>query len=297
MIKRIFLDTNIILQFPEIFLSSNSEKKFIIPDIVIEEIKNLNNEQIVENTLRIIKSLEASHQLKIINSEEFNKISYISLKKGIKLFHVVYSNIILDYTYSHKDAEIFLITNDKEFLDFCISKKIKAYTIEYFKNSKTNITENKSANDEIVKNIQVLRQKRNNELLSILSTAVVSSFLTFVITTYFYFILNFLLEYKSIWINILIFIIIIALGFLIFYFRAKRRLYYGIIEFVIGVYSALDSLSKTNLLDVENFSTLVKLSAGFYIMVRGLENFGKGLKISSNQKLFGIWIKFFPENN
>lgn len=70
---------------------------------------------------------------------------------------------------------------------------------------------------------------------------------------------------------------IMALGFAVFLIRSHYRLLYGYIEFLVGVLSALSTILIC--LKKESFVYYDILGAlgGFYIIVRGLDNIGKGI--------------------
>lgn len=83
--------------------------------------------------------------------------------------------------------------------------------------------------------------------------------------------------------GILPYLIVLA-GFLAYYARQKLRFTYGIIEVLFGVCLCMIDLSNTPTLRVEDLGAvlasvpLAKEVAGFYVVVRGLDNIGKAIK-------------------
>jgi VIT1/CCC1 family predicted Fe2+/Mn2+ transporter len=73
-------------------------------------------------------------------------------------------------------------------------------------------------------------------------------------------------------------ILLFILGFVVYAIRSRMRLYYGIIEFFIGLYSSV-SVFTPKRFDYTDLSVLeiIQILGGIYIMVRGLDNVSKAL--------------------
>lgn len=77
----------------------------------------------------------------------------------------------------------------------------------------------------------------------------------------------------------------ILIGTFLFYFRERRRLFYGILELSFGATSVTWLVvSNTNLTDISFYVTLF---GGFYIIVRGWDNIYKATQNSS----IGFWMQ------
>lgn len=85
----------------------------------------------------------------------------------------------------------------------------------------------------------------------------------------------------------------IALGILLYVFRQRQRILYGMSEAVVGVMVAISHVTNGSIQDhLDNPELyLAVLTAGIYLVVRGLDNIGEGLRNNSNdnfiKKLFG----------
>lgn len=83
---------------------------------------------------------------------------------------------------------------------------------------------------------------------------------------------------------IMLIVLAISSGFIFYSFRRRRRRVYGFIEVAAGaatfVFAFVEmveiSTSANNLRDNLQFSTILKLAGGMYIIVRGLDNIGEG---------------------
>ncbi len=81
-----------------------------------------------------------------------------------------------------------------------------------------------------------------------------------------------------------------VVGFLLFWFRSRYRLSYGIVEGLFGLFTAA-RLANPATYDSTFFLQLV---AGLYIIVRGLDNTEKGIE---GTKFEPKWKRFFSRRN
>lgn len=81
-------------------------------------------------------------------------------------------------------------------------------------------------------------------------------------------------------------------GILLFWIRSRWRWGYGSAEFIIGVLITYNGFHSVLAKDKVDAMEIIKLSSGLYVMVRGLDNFGKGLK---GYSLESKWKRVFPE--
>lgn len=84
------------------------------------------------------------------------------------------------------------------------------------------------------------------------------------------------------------------LGILLFWYRQRYRLSYGVFEFLVGVMMAyfvfLPSFDFKTLGVIQGLQIL----GGLYVMVRGLDNIGKGIEEGS--RLESIWNRIFEHH-
>ena len=88
-----------------------------------------------------------------------------------------------------------------------------------------------------------------------------------------------------------IIIILPLLGFLLYWCRQRYRLVYGTLEFLVGTLTSFYVFYPT--FDYASLSIIqsMQILGGLYIMVRGLDNFGKGL---NGTKYEEFWTNIFP---
>lgn len=85
-------------------------------------------------------------------------------------------------------------------------------------------------------------------------------------------------------------VLLIGLGLALFWFRSRWRLAYGLFEYLVGVVGTVVVFFPA--FDYAQLTTAqgLQVLGGLYVMVRGLDNIGKGLE---GTKWAGIWSRVF----
>ncbi len=267
------LDTNIILMYPQILAY---DTKLIIPNTVLQEIqakakKNTN----VNSILKIIKDNKSHIQIKKADTLKREEIP--SDFTGLSEVDISIATLSKNYKDGHVSEQVFVATHDK-------------LLSEYLKNIGVNsldLVELKSKIKDRPKSIAT--QKRTNRIrileLSNLIISIVASVLTTlgVNTAIIYSVLSKI----NVWGTL---ILIPITGILLYFIREKFRLFYGLTELLVGCYTALSvffpTFSYGNLL----VSDWLRILGGLYIIVRGMDNTGKGLE---STKYIYYWKKIF----
>ena len=84
-----------------------------------------------------------------------------------------------------------------------------------------------------------------------------------------------IIETVNIWGTV--FLVILS-AFFLYFLRGRMRLSYGITEFLFGIIVSVRTFYPD--FDLKNLKSIIifQIVAGLYIMIRGLDNIGKGLK-------------------
>jgi hypothetical protein len=72
--------------------------------------------------------------------------------------------------------------------------------------------------------------------------------------------------------------------------RQNIRVWYGVIESIVGIITAYIAFYQAN--NPQNIDFAIKISAGLYIIVRGLDNIEKSFTKKANY-IGNIWTNFF----
>jgi hypothetical protein len=83
---------------------------------------------------------------------------------------------------------------------------------------------------------------------------------------------------------------IIVSGTILYMIRQNIRVWYGVIESIVGIITAYIAFYQAN--NPQNIDFAIKISAGLYIIVRGLDNIEKSFTKKANY-IGNIWTNFF----
>jgi len=97
--------------------------------------------------------------------------------------------------------------------------------------------------------------------------------LLLVISVYLFYLYPLIIMEK--WFQYAMIIIIPIISYLIYLFRLKKIIFYGISETLIGIITVVTAINTSE--NTSNISDILKMFAGFYIIIRGLDNVEKGI--------------------
>jgi hypothetical protein len=233
-----------------------------VPDIVFTEISNLVRKGIVSK--EIIHQWEESAYKGFIesvivtiqnpNNDYYRKLSPVDLSLAIYVRDLTESN-----------SEVYLATEDRRLQSYCHDIGAKFINLSELNRLlsdyiRTNISEVKT---------NINKRQRNILLIRLMSSIAIIS-LMYVFYRYHLFIIK---NYKTI-----ISLVIPVSGLLLYWFRAKQRALYGLIEVCFGIISGivLFKIKDNNSnLDILSFFSIL---GSIYVIVRGLDNIYQGSK-------------------
>lgn len=286
--RHIILDSNIILQTPEILAQNIKNVKLIIPDIVLNEIRNITvHGKYSQNLQKLIYDSAKIDSIEVIDTTSFieTKIDHIIYPAKLSINDV---KLVKFYKVYKRDinSDSVLATDDKFLKVFLRQLNLNVITSNELKQlSRSAQTTSEPLSEEITK----LKNHFKKRILLSFIFGIILTVIVILIYNYF----ELIFKTLNVWGTI--FIISIS-GFAFFYIRAKWRLFYGVTEFLVGIFTALILFIPSfdyNLITAKPFSFL-QILGGVYIMVRGLDNIGKGFRATKFEK---FWCNVFGESS
>ncbi len=284
--KRYIVDTSVIMQYPDILNVSIPDGRILIPDVVLKEIgrsAKYNNTSL--DYINLINDAQSSGLLKIINSRTADENEYIGAKtvevgKSIKGADI--GILLLAKELSNKGRYVVVVTDDSE-----LSRGSKRLGLMSMSGQELlgKIRDLKHSSELFAGKVRHIRRKAIfNSALS-LCVGVISGLLAGYLNVIGPWIINA--------INAWGFVVGVILLSLVFYWlRQNYRLSYGAAEYAFGLFTAIRVIKNDLYTSGINIIYGLQVIAGFYIMVRGLDNITKGL---SGKRWFPIWKKVFSE--
>jgi hypothetical protein len=88
---------------------------------------------------------------------------------------------------------------------------------------------------------------------------------------------------------------VLLTGAVAYWIRGRYPMVYGATEVVVGVVGAVNALARSDITSIKvdvDPTVIIQFLGGVYIIVRGLDNFGKGVRATS---LEAPWKRVFPQ--
>lgn len=282
--SRYIIDTNVLLQHPQI-LSRAGNRKIVIPRAVMEELSHRGKGSKWSDIADLVTSSIPSG-VKITDAPEKLKNEIIQSDRSAQRLSGAdfdIARIAIAYAEQQGADAPCVVTNDKFLAYFLSSRNIKSITGPEFIGESKDDSLNKDIEDKAEK--VVSSQKRY--LITSFVLGVIASAAGDII----YSNINLLVSTITVWGTM---VGLPVLGLALFWYRENYRLSYGSFEFCVGVimsyYVFFPTFSYSGLGVTEG----IQILAGLYVMVRGLDNIGKGV---IGTRLEALWAKLFSAKN
>lgn len=277
---RFLIDTSAILQSPEILARARSHK-LLIPRVVLSELfapgKHAFRPQFGP---LVTEALTAG--VEIIESPTLLKEELIASDRNAQRLSSADIDIVrtaIDITERNGTNSVSVVTLDNGLRQTLTSRGIASLSPAEFLSrlagTKPDIKTLNSATS-------VSRSQRLYMLYSAIVGALVSAAGSFTYNN-----LSYLTNTVSVWGTVLS-LTLVGIG--LFWYRQHFRLSYGIFEFIIGVTMASYPFFPDFNYSALNVVQSIQILGGLYVMVRGLDNVGKGLE---GTRLQGLWDRCF----
>lgn len=283
--KKIILDTSILIRFPKILGLEITGTKFIVPITVIDELVSMStrngnsNERIVD----LIERATAQGNVDVINTDLPGIRKYFDTVKTPRLSSTDTYLLATALFLKEKGDITEIATLDRVVMAIASKNGINcigtSHILELINSFVTPTSKINTVQSEIVN----YETKEKQTFWSGIAIGIVFTAVAILI----YQNLSKILQSVNIWGTI---ILIILLGIGLFVYREKKRLSYGVFEFSVGVIAIIMLFKPIgfNYSEIDfNLDFNIKLLGGLYIMVRGQDNIVR----SQKDKKIGLFLK------
>lgn len=283
--RKIILDTNILLRQPRVLGLEIPDTEFLIPLDVIEElnVRAQNRGASFDRRIDLIEKANRQGTVSIINVDAPAIRQYRELFKTTKLSGADISIVAIALNLKNKGENVYIATQDKDIWKVAHDNNIGILSEVDANDLFSKFIEPKTEGDTIQKEIISYENKERFNFW----TGIIIGVIATLIATLIYKNIDKILSTINVWGTITV---ILLAGIALFVFREKKRLSYGVFEFLVGVVAIIALFSPNDF----DFTTInfnldfnIKLVGGLYIMVRGQDNIVK----SQKDKKIGLWLK------
>jgi len=278
--RRYIIDTSVLLQHPQI-LSRAASRKIVIPKAVMEELSHRGRGSKWAGIAELVTSSITSG-VKINKAPETLENEIIQSDRNAQRLSGAdfdIARIAIGYAEQQGADVPCVVTEDKALAYFLASRNIKSITGSEFIGESKQDSLNKDIEEKADK---VVSSQRRYIIISFILGIAASALGNIIYSN-----LSLLVSTITVW-GTMIGLPILGLAF--FWYRENFRLSYGAFEFCVGViisyYVFFPNFNYSNLGVTEG----VQILGGLYVMVRGLDNIGKGI---IGTRLESVWKKLF----
>lgn len=278
--SRYIIDTSVLFQYPQI-LSRAGNRKLVIPRAVMEELSHRGRGSKWSDIAELVTS-SIPAGVKIVDAPEKLKNDLIQSDRNAQRLSGAdfdIARIAISYAEEQGIDTPCVVTNDKDLAYFLSSRNIKSITGSEFLGE--------SKGDHLNKDIEDKAEKVVSSQRRYIITSFVLGVLASAAGNIIYSNIDLLVSTITVWGTM---IGLPILGLSLFWYRENFRLSYGAFEFCVGLimsyYVFFPTFSYTGLGVTEG----IQILGGLYVMVRGLDNVGKGI---SGTRLEALWKKLF----
>ncbi|GLU50548.1 PIN domain-containing protein [Dyadobacter frigoris] len=289
---KIVLDTSVIIRYPSIISTKIPDVIFVVPTHVQRELYQRTQNIGIKNAIfspfvGFIKQaidngtiISASSPVDTFPEWEF-LFKHLTLEGADDQIIQVASEI------KHKEGQVKIATLDKEIIQYAKDNDIEITSLSEIESYLLN----EKGNENLLKD--EIKSSENQQFRNFLITIGASLLMSFIV---FYIYPNFGYLYSKTGPAFFLIVSILIAG-LMYKFKQVNLTFYAIIEYVVGILTIFFLLRTSNFelsAVSEDFSFSMKLAAGLYVMVRGLDNWNKSI---DNERI-SVWIRhqFFGSN-
>ena len=278
--SRYIIDTNVLLQHPEI-LSRAGNRKLVIPRAVMHELSYRGKSNKWSDITDLVASSIPAGVLIVEAPEKIKNDIFQSDRNAQRLTGADFDIARIAISYAERQGEEVpcVVTNDRALSYFLASRNITSMTgIEFI---------NESKGDFLNKEIEEKAEKAVSSQKRYLKASFVLGGLASLVANIVYSNIEVLVSTITVWGTM---VGLPVLGLILFWYRENFRLSYGVFECCIVVIMSYYVLFPTFDYSSLGVKEGIQILGGLYAMVRGLDNIGKGV---IGTRLETLWLKVF----
>jgi rRNA maturation endonuclease Nob1 len=268
MADRYIIDTNVILQHPEV-LARTGGTKLVIPQAVLEELQHARVRG-VRGGVRDVLAEAIGKGVHVASPPATLKQEWLVSDRNAQRLSgadIAIAQLAVDYAERMGPQAVSVVTTDRALAKFLSSKGIASITGAEFLSEPSL---GKADNEIEVTAKTIVSKQRRYVFISFVLGAIASLLGKVAFSK-----IEYLISTISVWGTL---VALPPLGVLLFWCRERFRFSYGIFEFFVGMMIAYRVFFPNFNYSQVGAVDAIQILGGLYVMVRGLDNIGKGLE-------------------
>jgi hypothetical protein len=285
--KRYILDTNILIKDPSILTKWSGNYRLIIPDIILEEASYVSGR--LTGSKGLIHSIENSTSKGFVKVIQVDRNRYPFNESLGKDFRISYTDYVLAHfakDYAKDKPETYLVTEDRRLSGYADFIGLKTQNLFGFQ---SDILSNKTVDISEVGLKSNIRSFQFRHIAISFISGIALTLMSYLVYKNF----ELITQRFPVWGTVAAFSLI---PFVFYWFRSNVRIGYAIAEFSFGYFSVMYTIKPLaedfDISKIYEVAAAVPVVGGIYVMVRGLDNFSKGVEGTILER---PWKKIFKD--
>jgi rRNA maturation endonuclease Nob1/uncharacterized membrane protein YeaQ/YmgE (transglycosylase-associated protein family) len=274
---KIIIDTNILITDPSVLTQKKESLTLVIPAGVKDELISIAGRK--REVRGILNLLDSSVENGIIQIDDAG--IQAGLAQG-RLSFTDLQTISLALKYKNQNDDVVIASLDREVQSMA---EFVGIPIIDLKQLKLEIADGNVENQDDFEKAKIYNKKQLQFLFANFAVGIVGSLLANLTWQYFDLVLGTIRVWGTV-------VLIIFTSLFLYWFRGRHRLSYGVTEFVFGLIMTLRIFFPDFDYKQIQIISFLQIIAGIYVMVRGMDNFGKGIQ---DTRFEYSWNKFSNE--
>jgi len=276
-VRRIVLDTSAIISQPSTVSYSSPDTQLIVPDVVVAELSGFQ----VSSYSNLLTQLASTPAAPIVVSSESDAVTLPSFNRVLSGVDSRIIGVASRLRQEYPQDEVLIATEDRDLQGAARSLGVKTLSGEELHR----LLEPRGQRDQqlAARAREVSRYQVKHLVGSAIGGAVTTTLATLLIRN-----LDRVLATVNIWGSV---IGIPSLGLALYWWRSHYRLAYGLTEFGVGLVASVSVLWPSFQVSQLAASGILQFVGGLYVVVRGLDNIGQGLRGTRLQVFWDRWFR------
>jgi hypothetical protein len=270
--QQYLLDTNVLIRRPRLLARSDAAERFLIPVAAIDQLSSRGNGTNAGPLQRVLSAASRSG-VELIDSPQ---ILSPQLPTSPDFRLDAYDLAILgtlQALQSDATRKVSLVTEDRALLKAAIQIGLEAISLDELQQS-LDVIQTKAEtpiNLEVEQQVQKYDKYERSNIQKAIAIGIVAISIAVAVRYQYQQIFSLFTSTPKLFIGL----VAVLCGTLLFWFRQRYRASYGMVETLIGAWISVNVFPLTSTLDV---ASGLQVLGGLYVVVRGLDNVGNGLK-------------------
>lgn len=270
--QQYLLDTNVLIRRPRLLTRRDAAERFLIPVAVIDQLSSRDTGAIAGPLRRVLSAASNSGVELIDSPKALNPILPTSPDFRLDAYDLAILGTLLALQ-SDDARKVCLVTDDRQLRKAASQIGLEVMSLDELQQSLDGVQAKTEApiNLEVEHEVEEYERSERSNIRRTVAIGAVATGIVVVLRYKYQYVFALITSAPRLFVGIAA----VLCGAFLYWFRQRYRTSYGMVETLIGAWIAVNAFPLSSTLDV---AAGLQVLGGLYVVVRGLDNVGNGLK-------------------